>query len=117
MFDIRKKPTINIERSNLENYRISELKNKVLLINIYNVISLTTIKNVFRFVENYSKTNGDRTDIILDSSNITSIAGDDLVSFKNEYDAKQYSKDHNGKRIFRFSQIKMQLIQLLNGSI
>jgi nitrous oxide reductase accessory protein NosL len=50
-------------------------------------------------------------------SNITSIAGDDLISFKNEYDAKEYSKEHNGKRIFRFSQVKHQLIELLNGSI
>ncbi len=50
-------------------------------------------------------------------SNVTSIAGDDLVSFKNEHDAKEYSKKHNGKRIFRFSQVKHQLIQLLNGSI
>ena len=50
-------------------------------------------------------------------SNVTSISGDDLVSFKNEYDAKEYMKNHNGKRIFRFSQVKHQLIQLLNGSI
>lgn len=50
-------------------------------------------------------------------SNITSIAGDDLVSFKNEYDAIEYSKNHNGQRIFRFSQVKHQLINLLNGSI
>jgi len=50
-------------------------------------------------------------------SNVTSIAGDDLISFKNEYDAKEYSKNHNGKRIFRFSQVRHQLIQLLNGSI
>lgn len=50
-------------------------------------------------------------------SNITSISGDDLVPFKNEYDAKEYSKNHNGKRIFRFSQVKHQLIDLLNGSI
>ena len=50
-------------------------------------------------------------------SNVTSISGDDLVAFKNEYDAKEYSKNHNGKRIFRFSQVKLQLIDLLNGSI
>ncbi len=50
-------------------------------------------------------------------SNITSISGDDLIPFKNEYDAKEYLKNHNGKRIFRFSQVKHQLIQLLNGSI
>ena len=50
-------------------------------------------------------------------SNITSISGDDLVPFKNEYDAKEYAKNHNGKRIFRFSQVKHQLIDLLNGSI
>ena len=50
-------------------------------------------------------------------SNITSIAGDDLIPFKNEHDAKQYAKDHNGKRIFRFSTVKHQLIDLLNGSI
>jgi len=50
-------------------------------------------------------------------SNVTSISGDDLVSFKNEYDAKEYAKNNNGKRIFRFSQVKYQLIQLLNGSI
>jgi len=50
-------------------------------------------------------------------SNITSIAGDDLISFKNEYDAKEYSKNHNGMRIFRFSQVNYPLIELLNGSI
>ena len=46
-----------------------------------------------------------------------SFSGDDLVSFKNDYDAKEYMKNHNGKRIFRFSQVKLQLIELLNGSI
>ncbi len=50
-------------------------------------------------------------------SSVTSISGDDLISFKNDYDAKEYSKEHNGKRIFRFSQVKIQLIELLNGSI
>lgn len=50
-------------------------------------------------------------------SNITSISGDDLVPFKNEHDAKAYAKNHNGQRIFRFSQVKHQLIELLNGSI
>jgi len=50
-------------------------------------------------------------------SNVTSISGDDLIPFKNEYDAKEYAKNHNGKRIFRFSQVQYQLIQLLNGSI
>lgn len=48
-------------------------------------------------------------------SNKTSPAGDDLVVFVNEKDAKIYAKNNNGKRIFRFSKIPFALINLLNG--
>jgi nitrous oxide reductase accessory protein NosL len=50
-------------------------------------------------------------------SHITSPAGDDLVPFKLEADAKNFSKENNGKRILRFSEIKDTLIRLLNGRI
>lgn len=50
-------------------------------------------------------------------SNKISPAGDDLVAFKKEFDAKNYASIHNGKRVMRFSKVSEGLIQLLNGDI
>lgn len=50
-------------------------------------------------------------------SNEISPAGDDLVAFALENDAKEFSSLHNGKRIFRFSKVSYGLIKLLNGDI
>jgi nitrous oxide reductase accessory protein NosL len=50
-------------------------------------------------------------------SRAISPAGDDLVPFKLEADAKNFAKEYSGKRILRFSEIKDTLIRLLNGRI
>ena len=50
-------------------------------------------------------------------SRTISPAGDDLVPFANEDDAKKFSKKYNGKRIMKFDEISDALIRLLNGRI
>jgi len=50
-------------------------------------------------------------------SNIISPAGDDLVAFENESEAKIFAAKHNGKRIFKFDKVSDSLIRLLNGRI
>lgn len=50
-------------------------------------------------------------------SNVISIAGDDLVVFEKEADAKEFASKHNGKRVLPFNQVKLPLINLLNGKI
>jgi nitrous oxide reductase accessory protein NosL len=50
-------------------------------------------------------------------SNIISPAGDDLVPFASKEDAEAFAKTHNGKRIFKFDEVKDALIRLLNGRI
>ena len=50
-------------------------------------------------------------------SNIISPAGDDLVAFGSEEEAKKFAKKYNGKRVFSFSQVKDALIRYLNGKI
>ena len=49
--------------------------------------------------------------------NITSPGGDDLVPFAKKSDAQEYMKKHNGKRILRFSEVSIALINLINGRI
>lgn len=44
-------------------------------------------------------------------------AGDDLPAFATKEEAEAFSKKYNGKRIFRFSEVKNSLIRLLNGRI
>ena len=50
-------------------------------------------------------------------SRAISPAGDDLVPFKSEEDAKKFASAYSGKRIMRFKEIKDALIKLLNGRI
>ncbi len=50
-------------------------------------------------------------------SRVTSIAGDDLVAIENENDAKEFAKNNNGKRVFKFDQVSDALIRLINGRI
>jgi len=50
-------------------------------------------------------------------SRAISPAGDDLVPFKNEADAKKFSTTHSGKRILKFDEVPDALIRLLNGRI
>lgn len=50
-------------------------------------------------------------------SNQTSPGGDDLVPFAIKKDAEEYMKNYNGKRIMRFSEISVALVNLINGSI
>jgi len=50
-------------------------------------------------------------------SSITSPAGDDLVPFESEEEAKNFSKSHSGKRILKFDEVPDALIRLLNGRI
>jgi nitrous oxide reductase accessory protein NosL len=50
-------------------------------------------------------------------SRVTSIAGDDLVAIENENDAKEFAKNHNGKRVLRFDQVSDALVRLINGRI
>ena len=44
-------------------------------------------------------------------------AGDDLVAIENEQDAKKFSTNYSGKRIFKFSEVSDALIRLINGRI
>lgn len=50
-------------------------------------------------------------------ANVISVAGDDLVAFEKEGDAKEFASKHNGKRVIPFNQITLPLINLLNGKI
>jgi nitrous oxide reductase accessory protein NosL len=50
-------------------------------------------------------------------SRATSPAGDDLVAFKTEKDAKNFTAEYSGKRILKFNEISDALIRLLNGRI
>jgi len=50
-------------------------------------------------------------------SNITSPAGDDLVTFDSYAAAEEFSKQHNGKRILGFKEVSPALIRLINGRI
>ncbi|MEA3373387.1 MAG: nitrous oxide reductase accessory protein NosL [Campylobacterota bacterium] len=50
-------------------------------------------------------------------SAIVGPAGDDLVPFAEQKDAEAFMKKYNGKRILRFSEIKLSLINLINGRI
>jgi len=50
-------------------------------------------------------------------SNVTSPAGDDLVTFDSYAAAEEFSKKNNGKRILNFREVSPALIKLLNGRI
>ncbi|SHO81509.1 nosL-related protein [hydrothermal vent metagenome] len=50
-------------------------------------------------------------------TNVISPAGDDLVAIDGEYNAKEFSLKHNGKRVLRFNEVSDALIRLLNGRI
>jgi len=50
-------------------------------------------------------------------SRAISPAGDDLVPFKSEDEAKKFASAYSGKRIMKFEEIKDALIRLLNGRI
>jgi len=50
-------------------------------------------------------------------SRAQSPAGDDLVAFKKEQDAKLFYKNYHGTRIFKFSEVSDALIRLINGRI
>jgi len=49
--------------------------------------------------------------------NVTSPAGDDLVAFESEEEAKKFAAKHKGKRILKFDEVPDALIRLLNGRI
>jgi nitrous oxide reductase accessory protein NosL len=50
-------------------------------------------------------------------SDTTSPAGDDLVPFDSYKAAEEFSKAHNGKRIFGFREVSRGLINWLNDSL
>ncbi|MFA6196434.1 MAG: nitrous oxide reductase accessory protein NosL [Sulfurimonas sp.] len=50
-------------------------------------------------------------------SNVISPAGDDLVPFATYDAAKNFAKEHNGKRVLHLNEISDALIKLLNGNI
>ncbi len=50
-------------------------------------------------------------------SGAISPAGDDLAPFASKEEAEKFSKEFNGKRIFKFDEISDALIRLLNGRI
>ncbi|MBL0722108.1 MAG: nitrous oxide reductase accessory protein NosL [Sulfurovum sp.] len=50
-------------------------------------------------------------------SRLTSPAGDDLVAISTKEEATRFSKENNGKRIFKFIEVPDALIKLLNGRI
>ena len=50
-------------------------------------------------------------------SRAISPAGDDLVPFASEDEAKKFAKKYSGKRIMKFDKISDALIRLLNGRI
>ncbi|MDK9694270.1 MAG: nitrous oxide reductase accessory protein NosL [Sulfurimonas sp.] len=79
----------------------SEEDFKELLVTDYNTLKPIDAKGAF-YVYGSSK---------------TSQAGDDLVPFASYEDAKIFSQNNNGKKIFSFKEIKESLIRLLNGSL
>lgn len=50
-------------------------------------------------------------------SRAISPAGDDLVALPSKERAEAFSKEHSGKRIFKFDEVSDALIRLLNGRI
>ena len=50
-------------------------------------------------------------------SRATSPAGDDLVAFESEEEAKKFTAQYSGKRILKFDEVSDALIRLLNGRI
>lgn len=50
-------------------------------------------------------------------SRVTSPAGDDLIPFEHEVEAKKFLEQYSGKRILKFDEIADALIRLLNGRI
>jgi len=50
-------------------------------------------------------------------SRVISPAGDDLVAFETEKDAKEFVKKYGGSRIFSFDKVPYGLIKLLNNSL
>lgn len=50
-------------------------------------------------------------------SRATSPAGDDLVPFRSEAEAKKFAQTYSGKRILKFDEVPDALIRLLNGRI
>lgn len=50
-------------------------------------------------------------------STAVSPAGDDLVPFATKKAAEKFAKQHSGKRILKFDEVKDSLIRLLNGRI
>jgi len=50
-------------------------------------------------------------------SDTTSPSGDDLVPFDSYKAAEEFSKEHNGKRIFGFRDVSRGLINWLNDSL
>ena len=50
-------------------------------------------------------------------SRATSPAGDDLVAFESEEEAKKFTAEYSGKRILKFDEVSDALIRLLNGRI
>ncbi len=50
-------------------------------------------------------------------SNVTSPAGDDLVPFDSYKQAKEFAKNHNGKRVFGFKEVSLGLINWLNDDV
>ena len=57
------------------------------------------------------------TSFFVYGSSVTSPSGDDLVSLATKEAAEEFSKKHNGKRIFKFDEVSDALIRLLNGRI
>lgn len=46
-------------------------------------------------------------------STLMSVGGDDIIPFKNEADAKEFKKEHKGKKIFRVDRMNENFINYL----
>jgi copper chaperone NosL len=56
-----------------------------------------------------------RTAFFVIWSDVYGPMGHELIPFENEADAKQFMKEHKGKRILRFQEIRPKIIHSLDN--
>ncbi|MEN4053500.1 MULTISPECIES: nitrous oxide reductase accessory protein NosL [Sulfurimonas] len=83
----------------------------------FNIKSESDFKNIYVTDYATAKTVKAKGAFYVYGSNVTSPAGDDLVPFDSYKRAEEFSKLHNGKRIFGFREISRGLINWLNDSL
>jgi nitrous oxide reductase accessory protein NosL len=83
----------------------------------FNIHSESDFKNIYVTDYATTKTVKAKGAFYVYGSSVTSPAGDDLVPFDSYKAAEEFSKQHNGKRVFGFREISRGLINWLNDSL